>query len=526
MTGFLQKLQKGSSVAHPTSSDATTVVQGGSRLNGNGHRKAPTSILLTSREPSAEGLLAELLGARASTLKGDVRSLLEQSNRPRGGARLPWWIDGTHHSSQNLDRLVPSARLILHESWSGSTSGVDLTTAVKRAVSTAARTLSDEIRFTSRDLQDATQELMGLISGKGPLQELYDDPYVTDIFIDGFDKIRCLRLGHALETPFKFRTPADLEAFCSAILGSVNRTLDARSPVVDCVLRDQWRSRVNATHGSIRESGESSLVIRVPRLPYATLYDLLRFQTMPTPVAAWLAELVSFAQTNILVLGPTSSGKTTLVSALLSAVGSDERICTIEDVPEIFVANCHIEKLVTRVPDSHGEGRVSSEELMQAALHRAPHRIVIGEITDVEGALFVKALESGHFGSMATMHSDSAVEGLWHLLGLISSVDKTPLEVLKRQIARSINVIILMKRIDGQPCIVDISEVVDTQGKDFEVKQLIRYEGDIKGRRVWRKLTDESRLLNSLADRGVELPTSRTLLPPATPGDTFAISES
>jgi pilus assembly protein CpaF len=409
--------------------------------------------------------------------------------------------------------LIPAARLVLYELFSGEVRGVDIPSAVKRAVAIAVQRLSDETRFTSRDTQEAVQELTGLLLGKGPLQPLYEDPLVTDIFIDSFDKIRCLRLGHAIETPFTFRSIAEYEAFCTSLLQSVGRVVSINSPVVDCVLKDEWRSRVNGVHGSLRENGQSSLVIRVPRLRFATLYDLLRSQTMPAPIAAWLSEFISFGEGNILVMGPTGSGKTTLTAALLSAVGSDERVCTIEDIPEIFVSTCQLEKLVTRPADARGVGEVGTDQLLRAALHRAPHRIVIGEIRDKEGALFLEALETGHAGSIATMHADNAEEGLWRLLDIVAAHDNSPTNVIQRRIARAIQLVIVMRRVDGRPCVAEVAEVVPTSDGVFKVVPIIRYEGELKGKRKWRRMTESSALLASLVDRGVELLSGPSLLP-------------
>ncbi len=522
--GFLQRLQRlrGAGKGLQAEDIVVRVGSDASRLKATTKKRAQTSILLTDREPSPEGLLAELLGARSGGAKGDARDVLDSAKgKASAETQAPTWLNATPRQSPQLDLLVPTARLALHELFSDDLKRTDIPAAVKRAVSIAVHRLSDELRFTSRDIQEAIQELDGLILGKGPLQALYEDALVTDIFIDSFDRIRCLRLGQAIETPFRFRAVGEYQAFFTAMLQSVGRVLSASSPVVDCVLKDEWRSRINAVHGSLRENGESSLVIRVPRLRFATLYDLLRSQTMPAPVAAWLSEFVSFGEGNILIMGPTGSGKTTLTAALLSAVGSDERVCTIEDIPEIFVSTCQIEKLVSRPADARGVGEVGVEALLRAALHRAPHRIVMGEIRDKEGSLFLEALETGHSGSIATMHADNPTEGLWRLLDVIAAHENAPTEVIQRRIARSIHLVMVMSRIEGRPCVVDVSEVLPCSQGSFQVTQLVRYEGESKGKRRWRKMVKTSSLIQGLADRGVDLMTGPSLLPPPEP----AVSE-
>jgi pilus assembly protein CpaF len=515
--GFLQRLQRRRGAGKGLQAEDIVLRAGSEASSGKAttKKRAQTSILLTDREPSPEGLLAELVGARPGAAKGDARAVLDSAkSKASGETQAPAWLNVTLRQSPQLDRLVPTARLALHELFSDDLKRGDIPAAVKRAVSIAVHRLSEDIRFTSREIQEAIQELNGLILGKGPLHALYEDPLVTDIFIDSFDKIRCLRLGQAIETPFRFRTIGEYEAFFTAMLQSVGRVLSNSSPVVDCVLKDEWRSRVNAVHGSLRENGESSLVIRVPRLRFATLYDLLRSQTMPAAVAAWLSEFVSFGEGNILVMGPTGSGKTTLTAALLSAVGSDERVCTIEEIPEIFVSTCQVEKLVSRPADARGVGEVGVDELLRAALHRAPHRIVMGEIRDKEGSLFLEALETGHSGSIATMHADNPTEGLWRLLDVIAAHENAPVEVIQRRIARSIHLVMVMSRIEGRPCVVDISEVLPSSTGAFQVTQLVRYEGENKGKRRWRKMVKTSYLMQVLSDRGVDLLTGPSLLAP------------
>jgi pilus assembly protein CpaF len=516
MGSFLEKLQRRRGAGRSLQAEDIVVRKASATKTATaGRKRAQTSILLTTREPSPEGLLAELTGLRNVAESGDVLRALD----PKGAEQRqsPAWLTRGVVTNPQLDILVPAARLVLYELFDERIPIKDISTAVKRAVGIAAHRLSADHRFSSRDTQDAIWELSGLIAGKGPLQTLYEDPFVTDIFIDAYDKIRCRRLGQALETPFTFRTPREYEAFYTSMLQSVERALSVSCPIIDCVLGDEWRSRVNAVHGSLRENGQSSLVIRVPRLRSATLYDLLRSQTMPAQMAAWLSEVVSFGETNILVVGPTGSGKTTLAAGLVSCVGSDERVCTIEDVPEIFASTCVLEKLVTRAPDAKGNGAVTSDMLLKAALHRAPHRLVIGEVRGHEGALFLEALETGHTGSLATMHAENPYEGLWRLLDVVSASEHAPVDVIKRRISRVINLVIVMNLVDGRPCVVDISEVKREPSRDFEVMQLAKYEGEAKGKRFWRKVVDDSPLLRFMSERGVELMTGMTLRPVEAP---------
>ena len=448
-----------------------------------------------------------------------VQSRRSGSNRKPAGKMdifdesLPWWLTDPVKPSPQVDLLVPASRFTLNELLSDGVSNKDLPSVIQRAVSIAAKRLAKEVRFSEQDVLESIQELTSLMTGKGPLQALYDDPAVTDIYMDGHDSIKCVRRGQAVETPFRFRSPEEYEAYVTQMLQSVDRVLNMSIPIVDCVLNDQWRSRINAVHASLRDGGESSLVIRVPRLQQISFYDLLQTRTLPAAVAAWLAELVSSGEANVMVMGPTGSGKTTLTTALLSAVGSDERICTIEDVPEIFVPTAHLEKLVCRPENSQGEGAIGMPQLLRAALRRAPHRVIVGEIRDAEGPLFLKALETGHAGSVATIHAENPKDGLWRLLDVVAAYEDAPQESIQRRIARALDVLISVRKVNGRPALIGISEVLPPVNGEFVVKDIVKFETEENGKRKWRIQTTHSKWLDELSARGMELAPGPSLLP-------------
>jgi len=437
------------------------------------------------------------------------------SANPKKDDKLPWWLMEGKKTTPQVEVLVPLARKMLNEILpSDGNVKIDLPTAVKQAVELAAETLRAEIRITEKDQQVALAELLSLLTGKGPLQPLYDDPAVTDIFIDSYRSIKVIRRGQAIETPFYFRSKEEYKAYLSAALQSVDRVLNMSSPIVDCVLDDQWRSRINAVDSSVVDGDEPRVCIRVPRLQQISFYDLLQSKTMPPTVAAWLAELVATGEANILVLGPTGSGKTVLTTALLSAVGSDERIITIEDVPEIFVPTAHLEKMVARPANAQGEGEVKMPQLLRAALRRAPHRIVVGEIRDEEGRLFLRALETGHAGSIATIHAESAKDSLWRLLDVVSAYETAPQESLMRRIGRAIHIILTMRKVEGRSCLVDISEVRPPTEDDFVVLPIMKFDKVVEGKRQWRIMTHHSHWVDKIRARGIELKPGAGLLPP------------
>ncbi len=440
---------------------------------------------------------------------------VEASAKQRRDDKLPWWLTEGKKTTPQVEMLVPLARKMLNEILPADGDiKVDLATVLRQAVELASDRLRIEVRVSAADEQMAFEELVSLLTGKGPLQPLYDDPAVTDIFIDNHRAIKCIRRGQAIESPFYFRSKEEYKAYLTAMLQSVDRVLNLSSPIVDCVLNDDFRSRINAVDASLVDGEEPRICIRVPRLQQISFYDLLQSKTMPPSVAAWLAEVVASGEANIMVLGATGSGKTVMTTALLSAVGQNERIITIEDVPEIFVNSAHLEKMVSRPANAQGEGEIKMPQLLRAALRRAPHRIVVGEIRDEEGKLFLRALETGHAGSIATIHAENSRDSLWRLLDVVSAYERAPQQSIMRRIGRALHILITMKKVEGRSCLVEVAEVCTPGEEEFVTQPIVRFDKIVDGKRYWRLMTRESVWIDKVRERGLELKPGGSLLPP------------
>jgi len=460
-------------------------------------KKSRRSVVLESSDDQ---------GAQFLLNKSTSEKRKSATRRVVAEGETPDWMTSVPQSSPNVELLAPLARAKLNEVLPADDSiEIDLATAVKQAVELAADELANEARFTKKDLELTEKELLSLLTGKGPLEPLYHDPAVTDIFIDDYKSIKVIRRGKALETPFRFRSSEEYRLFVTSMLQSVDRALNLSTPIVDCVLNDEWRSRVNAIDSSVVDGQDPRICIRVPRLQQVSFYDILQSKTLPAPLAGWLAELVALGEANILVIGPTGSGKTVMTTALLSALGANERVITIEDVPEIFVSTAHLEKLVSRPANAQGEGEVSMSSLLKAALRRAPHRIVVGEIRDEEGRLFLKALETGHAGSIATLHAETPSDGLWRLLDVVSAYEKAPQDSIMRRIGRSLHIIICVKKVDGKPCVVEVAEVGQAVNGEFAVTPLVQFNKVVNGKREWKLVSTRSHWMDILRDRGMAL---------------------
>lgn len=417
----------------------------------------------------------------------------------------PWWMSDSVEKVPQVEALIPSAMALLDVASLDFSNTVELAEAVRTAIRAANAELGGSLRLSRKIQELAENDLLSLLAGKGPLEALYEDQAVTDIFIDSHSSVKVVRMGHAMETPFAFRSPEEYQLFVDCVLQTANRSLTQRLPIVDCVLPDEHRSRVSAIHPSVIEASEPRLCIRVPRLQKIAFFDILQTKTLPAPLAAWLSEVVALGEANILVLGPSGAGKTVMTTALLSSVNSDERIVTIEDVPELFVPTVHLEKLVARPPDEMGQGEVTMKDLLRAALRRSPHRIVVGEIRDEEGRIFLRALETGHAGSIATLHAENSRDALWRLLDLVAAYENAPQKSIMRRLARSVHLTITMKRVEGTPCVTEVSEISSDADGEFSITPLVKYVGLEEGKRRWQLQVDESYWIKRVAAEGVSL---------------------
>lgn len=471
--------------------------------------KEPTKILLTEGEPSSEGLLAELMGTRTEQDSGGKVT----GNRV-SDTEQPSWLLTPLAKQKNVGILLDSARLFLCESESEWSDG-EIPNIAKKVVEKAARLMPADLRVGAREISEATTELIDLLVGFGPLKELVADPYVTDICIDAFDRITCIRSGRAIETPFVFRSRQDFRTFVARILRLLGRNVSVQEPFVEGMvqLSSQLdiRTRIQCVHGSLRGAEDPALVLRVQRFPFVSLYDLLKAQTLPAPVAAFLSEVVTFRESTIVIVGPPCSGKTTLASALLGAVGSDERIALVEHVPELQLSSGHTERFILMRGQDNAQVARSVHDLAAYLYHAAVHRMVFGDMRPDDAELFIQVLESGRKGALATLSSSSSWSALDSLAYRLSQQMGSAVDVAKTRLLEQVDMFLLMRVENGRPCLVELSEVVRERG---DIVPLLRYEGESKGKRFWRMSGEKTPLLRRLAERGVELMTSPQCLPP------------
>lgn len=402
------------------------------------------------------------------------------------GAALPKWLTDPSYVSSKVDALIKPALEFFCRIESNAVGHIELEQAVKDAVKRAVEMASEELPVTRNQRRTAELELLNLVKGKGPLAPLFEDVMVTDVYIDSHAVVKAVRRGQIFETPFRFRSPEEYRLFINSLLRDTGLHLNTESPIIDCVLNDSWHSRVNGVDSSLIGGAEPRLVLKIPRVQNSSFFDILQSKVLPPSLASWLAEVVSSGKVNILIAGEKGAGKTLMCSALLSSVGSEERVISVEEYPEIFSASAHLEKLSARMDDSEGRGGVGVEELLRAACRRSPQRIVLGELIGKESQCFLEALESGFSGSVTTVNAESVKHGLWRMLDLVATTSRLSESSLLRRISRSINLVILMKAVKGVPCIAEVAEVLPGNGDDFVTKSLVSFYGEVDRKRQWQ----------------------------------------
>ncbi|MBI2191214.1 MAG: Flp pilus assembly complex ATPase component TadA [Planctomycetes bacterium] len=318
--------------------------------------------------------------------------------------------------------------------------------------------------------------LFGLLNealGYGPIHELLLDPTIDEIMINGHDAVFIEREGKVLATGAAFRSPAHLLNVLQRILAMAGRTLDEKRPMVDASLPDG--SRVNAVLPPLSASGPLVTIRKFAPRGF-TIQDLVRMGTLSRDMASFLKTAME-CRRNILVSGGTGSGKSTLLKVLSSFIRPEERVITIEDAVELHLALPHVLQLEAR-PPLPGERPVTVRELLINSLRMRPDRILIGECRGGEALDMLQAMNTGHDGSLTTLHANSPRDALHRLetLVLMAGIE-LPAQAVRRQIASAIHLIIQQSRFsDGSRKVVAITELTGLEGEIYTLQEIFRYE--------------------------------------------------
>ena len=354
-------------------------------------------------------------------------------------------------------------------------------------------------------------EILDETLGFGPLEALLKDPTISDILVNGPKCIYVERRGKLERSDVLFRDNDHLLQIIDRIVSKVGRRVDETSPMVDARLPDG--SRVNAIIPPIALDGASLSIRRFGSNPLK-LEDLLNYKAF-TPEMAMLMEASIKARLNIVISGGTGSGKTTLLNTLSSFIPNDERVITIEDAAELQLQQEHVVRLETRPPNIEGKGAVTTRDLVRNALRMRPERIIIGECHGGETLDMLQAMNTGHAGSMTTLHANSVRDGLARLETMIMMAGfELPMKAMRTQVASAVDLIIQVNRLQGGPRrILSITEVMNMEQDVIIMQEIFRYKQlgiDQNGRAYGQFEATGVRpsFINRLESKGIKLPSN------------------
>ncbi|MCC2594135.1 Flp pilus assembly complex ATPase component TadA [Tessaracoccus sp. OS52] len=333
---------------------------------------------------------------------------------------------------------------------------------------------SDATALTGAERRRLTSEVMADVVGLGPLESLLGDPVVTEIMVNGPDSVYVEASGRITLSNVRFRDEAHLRAIIDRIVGRIGRRIDESSPMVDARLQDG--SRVNAIIPPLALTG-STLTIRKFAKQALTVNDLIGLATL-SPEMAELLDACVRARLNIIVSGGTGTGKTTLLNVLSGFIPEGDRILTIEDAAELQMQQSHVVRLESRPPNIEGRGAITIRDLVRNALRMRPDRIVVGEVRGAEALDMLQAMNTGHDGSLSTIHANSARDALSRLetLVLMAGMD-LPLRAIREQVASAVNLIVQIARLhDGTRRVVTLTEVHGMEGQTITTQDIFTFD--------------------------------------------------
>lgn len=401
------------------------------------------------------------------------------------------------------DRLLDLIDLSLIDKLDRKT----LTGKIRQIVENILREESFKLPLNLEERERIFQEIIDEVLGLGPLEPLLKDPTVSDILVNTYNHIYLERFGKLESTDARFKDEAHLLRIIDKIVSSVGRRIDESSPMVDARLTDG--SRVNVIIPPIALEGAMVSIRRFAVNPLE-LSDLIDYQTLIPEIADLLKGIIK-SKLNVLISGGTGSGKTTLLNVLSRFIPEDERIVTIEDAAELQLKQEHLVRLETRPPNIEGKGEITQRDLVRNSLRMRPDRIIVGEVRGKEAFDMLQAMNTGHDGSLTTIHANSARDALMRLETMVAMANlDIPSEFLKRFISSAINVIIQVSRLaDGKRRLISLQEISGMEGNVITLQEIFSFnqqriddKGNVRG--IFRFHGVRPKFIERFKSRGID----------------------
>src|SRR6056297_560657 len=428
----------------------------------------------TQTKPAASPAEVKAAIPRAALVEEPAKAVLRRPAQQ--AAALPQPADKERKRKERLGEI----KLDLHRALLDNLNLSALDTATEADLraeisSIAAEVLEERsIVLNREDRATLTQELYDEVRGLGPLETLLKDDTVNDILVNGPDRVFVERAGKLEMSDVTFKDERHLLRIIDKIVSAVGRRVDESSPYVDARLADG--SRFNAMVPPVAVDG-SLVSIRKFKKDKLGIDDLVSFGAFSEEMAAYLQAAVS-TRLNIIVSGGTGSGKTTTLNALSSFIDNAERILTVEDTAELQLQQAHVGRMETRPPNVEGKGEVTARDCIKNALRMRPDRIIVGETRGEEVIDMLQAMNTGHDGSMTTIHANNARDAFSRLENMVAMAGiEMPLKAVRNQIASAVNVIVQANRLqDGSRRMTSITEVTGMEGEVISMQEIFRFQ--------------------------------------------------
>lgn len=400
-------------------------------------------------------------------------SLRERLGETKPGVVLPQAVardDAAYHELKTRlhQKMLERVDLAVMESMPSERLREELKSLVERLLVEEGAAVNDAER--RKMVQDIQNEVLGL----GPLEPLLADPTISDILVNAYSQVYVERYGKLELTDVRFSSNAHLLKIIDKIVSRIGRRVDESSPMVDARLPDG--SRVNAIIPPLALDGPLLSIRRFAVIPLK-MDDLIRYKSITPEMAEIVAGLVK-AKVNILISGGTGTGKTTLLNIMSAYIPVTERIVTIEDAAELQLQQPHVARLETRPPNIEGKGEVPQRALVRNSLRMRPDRIIVGEVRGAEVLDMLQAMNTGHEGSMTTIHANAPRDALTRMENMIGMGGlNLPPKSMRQQISSAISVVLQIARLsDGKRKVVSLQELTGMEGDIVTMQEIFTFE--------------------------------------------------